>query len=111
VGPPIPNGSRIRFADATHEQLLGGVASSATSAREGFAGGVADAALIFSCAGRHGFPGTRVRREFELLGEHLASRVPTIGFYTYDEFCPLSGSVIPRAHSSTFVSVLIAEYS
>lgn len=109
VGPPIPSGSRFRFANASREQILAGVESSASGARDTFAGKVPDAALVFSCAGRHGVLGTRVKREFEVLREQLGSAIPTIGFYTYGEFCPFTGSLIPRAHSSTFVSVLIGE--
>ncbi len=109
VGPPIPEGSRIRFAQATREQVLAGVESSAASVRKTFEGDP-DAALVFSCASRHGLLGTRVQREFELLQEHLGASIPTIGFYTYGEFCPLSRSLIPCAHASTFVSVLIGEH-
>ncbi len=109
VGPPIPSGSRFRFANASREQILAGVESSASGARDTFAGNAPDAALIFSCAGRHGVLGTHVKREFEVLREHIGSAIPTIGFYTYGEFCPLTGSLIPRAHSSTFVSVLLGE--
>ena len=109
VGPPIPEGSRIRFAEGTREELLAGVESSASQATETFEG-KPDAALVFSCAARHGFLGTRVKREFEILAEHLGGPIPTIGYYSYGEFCPLSQSLIPRAHASTFVSVLIGEH-
>ncbi len=53
--------------------------------------------------------GTRVGRELEQFKERIGLDVPTIGFYTYSEFCPLSVSPNPRAHGSTFVTVLLGE--
>ncbi len=110
MGPPIPAGSRFRFASASREQILAGAESSASRARETFSGGAPDVALVFSCASRHSILGTRVEREYEILREQLGSAIPMIGFYTYGEFCPMTGSLIPRAHASTFVSVLIGEH-
>ncbi len=111
VSPAIPTGSRFRFADATREQILSGAESSVVQAVKDFEGTVPDAGLFFSCAARHASLGTRVEKEYAVLREQLGEMVPMIGFYTYGEFCPLSGSVISRAHGATFVSVLIAEHS
>lgn len=107
MSPPIPTGARFRFANATRDQILAGTSSAIASARGGYSKTAPDAALIFSCAGRHGFLGTRVRREIDLFKEQIGEDVPTVGFYTYGEFCPFEGSSVQRAHGSTFVSVLI----
>ncbi len=109
VSPPIARGSRFRFADATREQVLSGAESSVAQAARAFEGSPPDAGLFFSCAGRHAVLGTRVEQEYDIVRNRLGATVPTIGFYTYGEFCPLTGSVISRAHGATFVSVLIAE--
>ena len=106
LNPVIP-GARIRFADATRDQVLGGAATSVDNARASFVG-EPEAALVFSCAGRHATLGTRVSNEIGLLTDRLGA-VPTIGFYTYGEICPLPGSNTPYAHGSTFVTVLIGE--
>ena len=105
---PIIQDGRIRFSDATRDQVLGGASHSASSAQAGFAG-TPDAALVFSCAGRHALLGTRIGSEIGLLQEHIGYGVPTIGFYTYGEICPLPGSSTPYAHGTTFVTVLIGE--
>jgi hypothetical protein len=105
---PIIPGARLRFADATRDEVLDGTRASVDSARKGFAG-EPDAALVFSCAGRHAFLGTRVSREIDLLKERTGADVPAIGFYTYGEICPLPDSPTPYAHGTTFVTVLIGE--
>ena len=105
---PVIEGARLRFTDATREQVMDGAGTSAASARAGYAD-TPDAALVFSCAGRHALLGTQVGREVGLLQEHVGADVPTIGFYTYGEICPLPGSPTPYTHGTTFVTVLIGE--
>jgi len=105
---PVIQGARIRFADATRDQVLDAAGSSAESARAGYKG-TPDAAFVFSCAARHAWLGTQVGRELGLLKEHVGADVPTLGFYTYGEICPLPGSATPYTHGSTFVTVLIGE--
>jgi len=105
---PVIQGARIRFADATRDQVLDGARSSAVSARARY-DGKPDAALVFSCAGRHAWLGTQVGREIGLLQEQVGAEVPTVGFYTYGEICPLPGSPTPYTHGTTFVTVLIGE--
>jgi hypothetical protein len=106
---PARHGARIRFADATREQVLGGAGTSAQSARDSFAG-TPDTALVFSCAARHALLGTRVSLEIGQLQDQVGTEVPTIGFYTYGEICPLPGSQTPFRHGATFVTVLIGEH-
>lgn len=105
---PVIEGARIRFADATRDQLLAGAGTSAAGAKAGYAG-TPDAAFVFSCAGCHAGLGTQVGREFGLLQDHVGADVPAIGFYTYGEICPLPGAPTPYNHGTTFVTVLIGE--
>lgn len=105
---PVIQGARIRFADATRDQVLDAAGSSAESARARYEG-TPDAAFVFSCAARHAWLGTQVGRELGLLKEHVGADVPTLGFYTYGEICPLRGSATPYTHGSTFVTVLVGE--
>jgi hypothetical protein len=105
---PIVPGARIRFADATRDQILAGASTSAKRAQTTFAGRP-EAAFVFSCANRHAILGTRVRDEIGLLQERIGVDVPMIGFYTYGEICPLPGSSTTYTHGGTFVTVLIGE--
>jgi len=105
----IEAGSYIRPAIAKRGRLLAGAAAAIAKASEGYVGERPDAALIFSCAGRHQLLGTRVVEEAQLLHEHLDDRLPFIGFYTFGEICPLSNGE-PQSHTSTFVTVLIGEH-
>jgi hypothetical protein len=68
-----------------------------------------EAALVFSCASRHGLLGTRVGGELGQLQEQIGAALPAVGFYTMGEICPLPTSSKPVHHVSTFVTVLIGE--
>ncbi|MDX1547573.1 MAG: FIST N-terminal domain-containing protein [Rhodothermales bacterium] len=105
---PVIQDARLRFTDATREQVLEGAGTSAAAARAGYEG-TPDAALVFSCAGRHAWLGTQIGRELGLLQEHIGTAVPAVGFYTYGEICPLPGAPTPYTHGTTFVTVLIGE--
>jgi len=107
--PHVPTGARIRFADADRAQVLAGTEASTAQARDGYPGPAPEAALVFSCAGRHGHLGTQVTREHEILTACFGPTLPVIGFYTYGELCPLPNDPAPRAHGCTFVTVLIGE--
>jgi hypothetical protein len=106
---PTLHGARIRFAMATRDQVLSGASTSSEQARAAYGAGTPDAALVFSCAGRHLVLGTRVGKELGLLREHVGETVPAIGFYSYGEICPLPASPRPYQHGGTFVTVLIGE--
>ncbi len=106
---PIPSGARVRFASASRDQIVDGVGVSAAHAQETYPGGAPEAALVFSCAGRHEALGTRVGAELGQLQARIGAEIPAIGFYSSAEFCPLPLSPAPRTHNCTFVTVLIGE--
>ena len=106
---PATPGARIRFTSATRDQLLAGAASSVEKARASYPGAEPEAALVFSCASRHGLLGTRVGGELGQLQEQIGAALPAVGFYTMGEICPLPTSSKPVHHVSTFVTVLIGE--
>lgn len=104
----IASGAYMRLALAKRDQLLAGTRFTIAKACDGYAGEQPDAALIFSCAGRHQLLGTRVVEEAQLLHEQFGESLPLIGFYTFGEFCPLPNGN-PQSHGGTFVTVLIGE--
>lgn len=104
---PISEGAYLRFGDCTRDQLVNGATRSINSVADGPVDNP-DALLVYSCAGRRIVLGTRVEEEARILEMKLGD-TPTAGFYTYGEFCPLPGSLTPRAHGGTFVSVLLKE--
>jgi len=107
--PTVKTGARIRFADVNREQVLSGVEQSTALAMAAYPDERPEAALIFSCAGRHGHLGTRVSLEHQVMQKSLGPDVPVISFYTYGEICPLPHSTAPQAHGCTFVTVLLGE--
>jgi hypothetical protein len=106
---PALEGARMRFVDASRDQVLAGAGTSVELARTDYGGDTPDAALVFSCAGRHLMLGTRVGREVGQLQQQIGTNVPAIGFYTNGEICPLPGSQTPFMHAGTFVTVLLGE--
>lgn len=106
---PVTPGARLRFTDATRDDILSGANASAERARADYGDGEPDAALVFSCSGRHMLLGTRVGEEAGLLRDQIGAEVPVAGFYTYGEICPLPGSPTPFSHNCTFVTVLLGE--
>lgn len=69
-------------------------------------------ALLFSCAGRKIWLGTRTGEEQKLLSGIIDSSIPSAGFYTYGEICP-SVAVEDGAkfHNHTIVIALLGEKS
>jgi len=69
-------------------------------------------ALLFSCAGRKIWLGTRTGEEQKLLSGVIDSSIPSAGFYTYGEICP-STQVEDGAkfHNHTIVIALLGEKS
>ncbi|WP_412069182.1 FIST signal transduction protein [Rubrivirga sp. IMCC43871] len=106
---PALHGARVRFAMATRDQILSGASTSSEQAQAAYGTGTPDAALVFSCGGRHLTLGTRVGDELGLMQQHIGTTIPAIGFYTNGEICPLPSSPRPYQHGGTFVTVLIGE--
>lgn len=106
---PIPEGSTVRFADVTQDELIAAAAVVCERAVGSYPGTRPVAGLVFSCAGRKAMLGTRVGEEIALLRSKLDARIPFIGFYTNGELCPLKGQTTTRDHGYTFVTVLIGE--
>lgn len=69
-------------------------------------------ALLFSCAGRKIWLGTRTAEEQKALANVIDPSIPSAGFYTYGEICPS----IPvedgaKFHNHTIVVALLGERS
>jgi hypothetical protein len=52
--------------------------------------------------------GTMAREEI-IIGSQTLGNIPSLGFYTYGEICPLEASTTSLYHNATFVCLLMGE--
>jgi hypothetical protein len=103
----IPIGAKVQLTTADSEEVLAGTRAALERALAGFpAGARPEAALIFSCAVRKFFLGSRTRVEAE-LARSLLGDLPTVGLYCYGEVGPIPGTATSRFLNESFVTLLI----
>jgi len=108
----IKEGSKVRPSTMTRDSLLSDCNQAGkTVAAEYPSGQHPSVALVFSCAGRKVWLGTRTKEEQTTLANNLDPTIPSAGFYTYGEICPS----IPiedgaKFHNHSFVVALLGEH-
>jgi len=104
----IPEGTTVRLAMTTTEDILDGTDASIASALESFpAGAEPEAVLVASCAVRNFLLGTRSKGEIERIVANVGPDLPVSGFYAFGEIAPLDAGETPRFHNETCVTVLL----
>jgi len=104
----VPEGSTVRLAMATTDEILDGTQASVAEALATFPTGAApEAALISSCAVRNFLLGTRTKGEIERIRSDVGEDLPVTGFYAFGEIAPLGTDSTPRFHNETLITVLI----
>ncbi len=104
----IPEGTTVRLAMTTTEDILDGTDTSIAEAMDGFpADHVPEAALVASCAVRNFLLGTRSKDEIERIVANVGPDVPVSGFYAFGEIAPMGSGTEPRFHNETCVTVLL----
>jgi hypothetical protein len=103
----IPVGVDVQVTTADVDDVLTATRESLETALAAFPSGARpEAALIFSCAVRKFFLGTKTRVEAELAKEVLGD-LPTTGLYCYGEVGPVPGAPTARFLNETFVTLLL----
>jgi hypothetical protein len=103
----IPLGAQVQLTTADSDEVLASTKEALERAVAGFpAGAGPDAALIFSCAVRKFFLGSRTHVEADLARSVLGD-LPTIGLYCYGEVGPIPGAPTSRFLNETFVTLLL----
>lgn len=103
----VPVGAKVQLTTADADEVLRGTKDALERAVAAFpAGKRPEAALIFSCAVRKFFLGTRTRVEAEITRSVLGD-LPTVGLYCYGEVGPISGVRTSRFLNETFVTLLL----
>jgi hypothetical protein len=104
----IPEGSTVRLAMATTDEILDGTDASVKEALAKFPDGAApEAVLVSSCSVRNVLLGSQTGGEIERIRAGVGESVPVTGFYAYGEIAPLGTDSTPRFHNETCVTVLI----
>lgn len=105
----IPENAEVQLAEASRDEIVGGSKKSVALALSRFPGGTPEAAMLFSCAGRRAALGTRTGEEYSTIVDLLDAELPTSGFYTYGEICPLESGGPAVSHNCSFVTLLLGE--
>lgn len=105
----LPEGARVRLADAHPEEIIASGRRVCTEAVEAFGPRRPDLGLVFSCTGRRVILGSRIGEEVDLLTTTIGGDVPIGGFYAYGEICPPRDREESRVHNLTLTFVLLGE--
>ncbi len=84
----IPENATIQIARGTREDILAGSEEAITTLKKRSAGRELHTLLCFSCAGRKLMLGLAVKKEIELILNHLSATCAVNGFYTDGEIGP-----------------------
>jgi len=103
----VPVGAKVQLTTADADEVLAGTKTALERALADFPSSAQpEAAVIFSCAVRKFFLGSRTRVEAELARSVLGD-VPTVGLYCYGEVGPIPGTTSSRFLNETFVTLLL----
>jgi len=103
----IPEGAQVRLTCGDIDSVLRAAEEAAGMALVGLEGRQPAMLFYYSCMARKIILGRRTGEELQLVRELIGPDVPTIGFYTYGEFCPLRPGGCSYLHNETVtVSVI-----
>ena len=102
LGGAIPEGSQLELCEVLNKGLLAASSSSAHKAIDDYSGIVPCGAVVVSCAARKWALGTQASAENEETTSAL-SGTPHLGFYSFGEIVPESGSALFQSHTCTTI--------
>lgn len=103
----IPVGSRVRFMQASHADLMAGAADAAHQSRLEAA---ADLAICVSCVGRRVVLGERTADEIKSVRRVVGAKPVIAGFYSYGELAPAGTAVGCQLHNQTMTITTLQEH-
>jgi len=103
----IPEGAQVRLTCGDIASVLRAAEEAAGMALVGLEGRRPAMLFFYSCMARKIILGRRTREELQIVRDIIGPDIPTIGFYTYGEFCPLRPGGCSYLHNETVtVSVI-----
>ncbi|MEZ4297195.1 MAG: FIST C-terminal domain-containing protein [Polyangiaceae bacterium] len=103
----VPQGSLVRFMQASFDRLVDGAAQAASDAMSTYAAGDT-LCLVVSCVGRRLVLGERIEEELDSVHSHLPAGVCTLGFYSYGEISPVASGDC-GLHNQTMTLTILVE--
>ncbi len=103
----IPQGAEVQLTCGDKRSILN---ASRKAARQALAGlNQARPAMIFcfSCMARKIVLGRRIREEIQNIRTVIGRDLPSIGFYSYGEFCPVGSHAFCYFHNETAIVTVI----
>lgn len=107
----VPQGCKAQLMRGEFNRLAAGASEAARQALAGQPAGetCGSLALLVSCIGRRLLMGQRIEDEIRAVREVLPAEVPQVGFYSYGEIAPHSGSGACELHNQTMTVTVLSE--
>jgi hypothetical protein len=105
----VPQGHLAQLMKANVDRLVDGAQGAAGASLEALGGRPPDLAILISCVGRKLVLKQRVEEEVESVRDVLGGDAVLVGFYSYGEIAPFSGSTVCELHNQTMTITTLRE--
>jgi len=106
----VPQGHLAQLMKANVDRLVDGAQGAASASLEAMGSTPPDLAILISCVGRKLVLKQRVEEEVESVRDVLGENAVLVGFYSYGEIAPFSGSTACELHNQTMTITTLREY-
>lgn len=106
----VPQGSLAQLMKANVDRLVDGAQGAASASLDAMGSTPPDLAILISCVGRKLVLKQRVEEEVESVRDVLGEDAVLVGFYSYGEIAPFSGSTACELHNQTMTITTLREY-
>lgn len=103
----IPEGATLQNTGTDCESLIQSAQDAFSKAQFAYPGTTPAAVLMTSCVSRIKNLGTQVSKEHQVVTDLTGQDLPNIGFYSYGEISPFTGSEVAYFHNETFTALLL----
>jgi len=106
----VPQGHLAQLMKANVDRLVDGAQGAAGASLEAMGSAPPDLAILISCVGRKLVLKQRVEEEVESVRDVLGDNAVLVGFYSYGEIAPFSGSTACELHNQTMTITTLREH-
>jgi hypothetical protein len=105
----VPQGHLAQLMKANVDRLVDGAQGAASASLEALGSTPPELAILISCVGRKLVLKQRVEEEVESVRDVLGDDAVLVGFYSYGEIAPFSGSTACELHNQTMTITTLRE--
>ncbi len=105
----VPQGHLARLMKSNVDRLVDGAQGAASASLEAVGSTPPELAILISCVGRKLVLKQRVEEEVESVRDVLGDDAVLVGFYSYGEIAPFSGSTACELHNQTMTITTLRE--